>query len=101
MWGSQEKILGHKVNEKIFRVDPGRKNSNKVNKMLFPFPLLGTPPLPAGRVPHGAGRPSLQGSRLSCRMLQIDEKIADDDLRFKVIITITMIGIALPLLLTY
>ena len=29
MWGSQEKILGHKVNEKIFRVDPGRKNSKK------------------------------------------------------------------------
>ena len=29
MWGSQKKILGHKVNEKIFRVDPGRKNSKK------------------------------------------------------------------------
>ena len=37
MWGSQEKILGHKVNEKIFRVDPGRKKSKKVNKILFPF----------------------------------------------------------------
>ena len=39
MWGSQEKILGHKVNEKIFRVDPGRKKSKKVNKILFPFPF--------------------------------------------------------------
>ena len=37
MWGSQEKILGHKVNEQIFRVDPGRKKSKKVNKILFPF----------------------------------------------------------------
>ena len=39
MWGSQEKILGHKVNEKNFRVDPGRKKSKKVNKILFPFPF--------------------------------------------------------------
>jgi hypothetical protein len=40
MWGSQEKILGHKVNEKFFRVDPGRKKSKKMNKILFPFPFL-------------------------------------------------------------
>ena len=39
MWGSQEKILGHKVNEKKFTVDPGRKKSKKVNKILFPFPF--------------------------------------------------------------
>ena len=39
MWGSQEKILGHKVNVKNFRVDPGRKKSKKVNKILFPFPF--------------------------------------------------------------
>ena len=26
MWGSQEKNLGQKVNEKLFRVDPGEKN---------------------------------------------------------------------------
>ena len=39
MWGSKEKILGHKVNEKNFRVDPGRKKSKKVNKILFPFPF--------------------------------------------------------------
>ena len=38
IWGSQENILGHKVNEKIFRVDPGRKKSKRVNKVLFPFP---------------------------------------------------------------
>ena len=48
------------------------------------------------------GLKSVQGCRLSCRLLQIDEKIAvDDDLRFKVIITLTIIVIALPLLLTY
>ena len=39
MWGSPEKILGHKVNEKIVRVDPGREKSKKVNKILFPFPV--------------------------------------------------------------
>jgi len=40
MWGNQEKILGHKVNEKFFRVDPGRKKkSKKVNTILFPFPF--------------------------------------------------------------
>ena len=39
MRGSQEKILGHKVNEKNFMVDPGRKKSKKVNKILFPFPF--------------------------------------------------------------
>ena len=35
MWRSQEKILGHKVNEKIFRVDPGKEKSKKVKKILF------------------------------------------------------------------
>ena len=49
MWGSQEKILGHKVNEKIFRVDPKTKKSKKVNKILFPFPF----PFPA--IPKNGG----------------------------------------------
>ena len=35
MWGSQEKILGHKVNEIFFRVDPGRKKSKNVKKILI------------------------------------------------------------------
>ena len=34
-----EKNLGQKVNEKFFRVDPGRKKSKKVDKILFPFPF--------------------------------------------------------------
>ena len=37
--GESGKILGHKVNEKKFTVDPGRKKSKKVNKILFPFPF--------------------------------------------------------------
>ena len=53
-----------------------------------------------GSLELSQGLKSVQGGRVSCRMLQIDEKIAVD-LRFKVIITITLIGIALPLLLTY
>ena len=39
MWGSQEKILGHQVNKKKFRVDPARKKSKKVNEILFLFPF--------------------------------------------------------------
>ena len=35
MWGSQEKNLGQKVNEKLFRVDPGEKKSKNVKKILF------------------------------------------------------------------
>ena len=34
MWGGQEYILGPKVNEKLFRVDP-RKKSKNVKKLLF------------------------------------------------------------------
>ena len=29
MWGSQEKNLGRKVNEKIFRVHQGKKNQKR------------------------------------------------------------------------
>ena len=29
MWGSQEKVLGQKVNEKFFRIDPGKKDPKK------------------------------------------------------------------------
>ena len=51
MWGSQEKSLGHKVNGKIFRVDPGRKKSKKVNEILFPFPF----PFPFPVIPKNGG----------------------------------------------
>ena len=37
--GKSGKKLGQKVNVKYFRVDPGRKKSKKVNKILFPFPF--------------------------------------------------------------
>ena len=36
----RNKKLGQKVNVKYFRVDPGRKKSKKVNKILFPFPVI-------------------------------------------------------------
>ena len=39
MWGSQEKNLGQKVNEKFFRVDPGKK-SKSVKKFFLSFSAL-------------------------------------------------------------
>ena len=39
MWGSQEKNLGQKVNEKFFRVDPGKKIQKSEN-FLFRDPLF-------------------------------------------------------------
>ena len=40
MWGSQEN-LGPKVNEKIFRVDPGEKNKKREEKnIIFRTPLF-------------------------------------------------------------
>ena len=35
MWGSQEKIWGQKVNEKLFRVDPGEKKNQKSEKNII------------------------------------------------------------------
>ena len=35
MWGSQEKILGQKINEKIFRVDPGKKIQTCEKNIIF------------------------------------------------------------------
>ena len=35
MWGSQEKILRHKVNENFFRVDPGKKIQNSGKNVIF------------------------------------------------------------------
>ena len=35
MWGSQEKNLGQKVNEKLFRVDQKKYNIYDIDKMLL------------------------------------------------------------------
>ena len=35
MWGSQEKNLGQKVNEKFFRVDQGKKKIKKREKIII------------------------------------------------------------------
>ena len=52
-----------------------------------------------GSLDLSQGLKSVQGCRLSCRMLQIDEKIAvDDGLRFKVMINIVAIAIIVNLL---
>ena len=35
MWGSQEKNLGQKVNEKFFKLDQGKKQNKNVKILLF------------------------------------------------------------------